>query len=217
MEVNIIRIKSGLHWSDRHSILNQVDPTKVNVVVNAAVDLTAFKNHVEAMVDTFKFGQCTRVEGMFSSINPELRSFLLDAGISFVDTANGKSFLYAVDRMLNTGYRISTIVLCSKVCAFIKEKNAPDVKVVAKFLESFTSLNLNVCITGHSSRVEKIQYGSRPIHMTPPDVVITYSFEVSGGEYLSSVEEFYIEVRWQGNSMYVENNFLQPFKRAETA
>lgn len=217
MEVNIIKIKSGLHWSDRHSILNQVDSTKVNVVVNAAGDLTAFKNHVEAMVDTFKFGQCTRVEGMFSSINPELRSFLLDAGISFVDTANGKSFLYAVDRMLNTGYRISTIVLCSKVCAFIKERNAPDIKVVAKFLESFVYSKLHVSITGYSSREEKTQYGSRPIHMTPPDAVITYAFEVSGGEYLSSVDVFDVEVRWQGNSMYVVSNFLQPFKRTETA
>ena len=43
MEVNIIRIKGSLNWADRHSVLNQVDRTKVNIVVNAAGDLTAFK------------------------------------------------------------------------------------------------------------------------------------------------------------------------------
>lgn len=202
MEVNIINIKGegSCRYADRNSrILAKVNPCAINVVVNGEVSEDTL-SEINSAINNLAVGKCSRLQGKYPSIPSELRSFLLDAGIWFIDSSDNMSFLYAPDKFLNSGYRVSTFVICSKFVEHLKKYGAvhsADLISLAETITKRSQCSLDIKIYANQSKHIKFPYGSKPEHLIEPELVQEYvvSINTIGFSSLNCLEQFAIQVR----------------------
>lgn len=202
MEVNIINIKgTGIcRYLDRNSrILAKVNPYVINVVVNGEATPGTIAEISQA-VNNLIVGKCSLLTDRYPSIPSELRSFLIGAGIWFIDSSDNKSYLYAPDKFLNSGYRVSTLVICEKFVEHLKKHGVvhhADLLSLAKTLTERSPCNLDIRIYPTGFKLMVFPYGSKPVQMIEPEKVKEYGVSISnlGFSHLSSIDQFSIQVR----------------------
>lgn len=202
MEVNIINIKGtgSCRYPERNSkILAKVNPCAINVVVNGDATPNTL-SEIDQAVENLTVGKCSRLTDKYPSIPSELRSFLMGAGIWFIDSSDNKSFLYAPDKFLNSGYRVSTLVVCKKFVEHLKKYGVVHSSHLLGVVDTTlkrSPCNLDIRIYQSKSKHMKFPYGSKPEQFIEPELVQEYvvSINTLGFSHLTCIDQFAIQVR----------------------